>query len=354
VLPTSNLFELELETIRSAQSGLSMTRRPTIKDVAAAAEVSASTVSAVLNGSAPTSPGVRERVANAVALLGYQAEAHARNLRRRRAHAVGLVIPDPSNPFFIEVAMGVQSKALESGMVVVLCATDEAAELDAYCAHLLQARYVDGLIFTSGGHRLPGELGLLGSKVPVVMADDLFADAPYPFVGSDNRGGAQTAARLALDHGHRRIAILAGPPEVWTAEQRLAGYLDELAKEGLAPATVIRGDYRVQSGRQASAAILESGATTVLAANDLMAIGLIQTCLQAGVRIPGDLSVVGFDDIPTASYLAPQLSTVRQPGREIGRAAMAALLSQLAGHTPDDRLLLPTQLVVRDTLGTPS
>lgn len=331
-----------------------MTRRPTIKDVAAAAEVSASTVSAVLNGTAPTSPGVRERVANAVARLGYQAEAHARNLRRRRAHAVGLVIPDPANPFFIEVALGVQSKALESGMAVILCATDEATELDAYCAHLLQARSVDGLIFTSGGHRFPGELGLLGSKVPVVLADHLFTDAPYPFVGSDNRGGAQAAARLALDHGHRRIAILAGPAEVWTAEQRLAGYLDELAREGMAPATVVRGDYRVPSGRQAAAAILESGATTVLAANDLMAIGLIQTCLQAGVRIPGDLSVVGFDDIPAASYLAPQLSTVRQPGREIGRAAMAALLAQLADRPPDDRLLLPTQLVVRDTLWRPS
>jgi DNA-binding LacI/PurR family transcriptional regulator len=341
VLPNSNRFEPELETIRQAQSGVSMTRRPTIKDVAAAAEVSASTVSAVLNGTAPTSPGVRERVAEAVAQLGYQAEAHARNLRRRRAHAVGLVIPDPANPFFIEVALGVQSKALESGM-------------EAYCAHLLQARYVDGLVFTSGGHRFPGELNLLGSKVPVVLADDLFADAPYPFVGSDNRGGAQAAARLTLDHGHRRIAILAGPAEVWTAEQRLAGYLDELGSEGLAPATVVRGDYRVPSGRQASAAILESGATAVLAANDLMAIGLIQTCLQAGVRIPGDLSVVGFDDIPTASYLAPLLSTVRQPGREIGRGAMAALLTQLAGHTPDDRLLLPTELVVRDTLGTPS
>lgn len=331
-----------------------MTRRPTIKDVAAAAEVSASTVSAVLNGTAPTSPGVRERVANAVARLGYQAEAHARNLRRRRAHAVGLVIPDPANPFFIEVALGVQSKALESGMAVILCATDEATELDAYCAHLLQARSVDGLIFTSGGHRFPGELGLLGSKVPVVLADHLFTDAPYPFVGSDNRGGAQAAARLALDHGHRRIAILAGPAEVWTAEQRLAGYLAELAREGMAPATVVRGDYRVPSGRQAAAAILESGATTVLAANDLMAIGLIQTCLQAGVRIPGDLSVVGFDDIPAASYLAPQLSTVRQPGREIGRAAMAALLAQLADRPPDDRLLLPTQLVVRDTLWRPS
>lgn len=331
-----------------------MTLRPTIKDVAAAAEVSASTVSAVLNGTAPTSPDVRARVARAVADLGYQAEAHARNLRRRRAHAVGLVIPDPANPFFIEVALGVQSKALESGMVVVLCATDEAAELDAYCRHLLKARYVDGLIFTSGGHRLPGELDMLGSTVPVVLADDLFADAPYPFVGSDNRGGAQAAARLALDHGHRRIGVLAGPPEVWTAEQRLAGYLDELASEGLVPTTVVRGNYRVASGRQAAAPILESGATAVLAANDLMAIGLIQTCLQDGVRIPDDLSVVGFDDIPPASYLAPQLSTVRQPGREIGRAAMAALLTQLSGDTPDDRLLLPTELVVRDTLGTPS
>lgn len=331
-----------------------MTRRPTIKDVAAAAEVSASTVSAVLNGTAPTSPDVRERVAKAVAQLGYQAEAHARNLRRRRAYAIGLVIPDPANPFFIEVALGVQAKALESGMVVVLCATDEAAELDAYCAHLLRARYVDGLIFTSGGHRFPGELNLLGSKVPVVLADDLFADAPYPFVGSDNHGGAQAAARLALDRGHDRIAVIAGPAEVWTADQRLAGYLDELAKEGLAPVTVIPGDYRVPSGRQAAAAVLESGATAVLAANDLMAIGLIQSCLQAGVRVPDDLSVVGFDDIPPASYLAPQLTTVRQPGREIGRAAMAALLTQLEGQAPDDRHLLPTELVVRDTLGTPS
>jgi len=316
--------------------------------------VSASTVSAVLNGTAPTSADVRERVGKAVADLGYQAEAHARNLRRRSANAVGLVIPDPANPFFIEVALGVQAMALESDMVVVLCATDDAAELDAYCGHLLRTRNVDGLIFTSGGHRFPGELRRLGGEVPVVLADDLFADAPYPFVGSDNRGGAQAAARLALDHGHRRIAILAGPAEVWTAEQRLAGYLAELAGAGLAPVTVVRGDYRVPSGRQASAEIIASGATAVLAANDLMAIGLIQSCLQAGVRVPGDLSVVGFDDIPPASYLAPQLTTVRQPGREIGRAAMDALLTQLAGHTPNDRHLLPTELVIRDTVGTAS
>jgi DNA-binding LacI/PurR family transcriptional regulator len=331
-----------------------VTRRPTIKDVAAAAGVSASTVSAALNGTAATSAEVRERVAKAVADLGYQPEAHARNLRRRRAHAVGLVIPDPANPFFIEVALGVQSMALESGMVVVLCATDEAAVLDAYCAHLLRARNVDGLVFTSGGHRFPGELDLLGSEVPVVLADDLFADAPYPFVGSDNRGGARAAARLTLEHGHRRIAVLAGPAEVWTAEQRLAGYLDELAQLGLAPVTVVRGDYRVPSGRQAAGAIIQSGATAVLAANDLMAIGLVQACLQAGVRIPGDLSVVGFDDIPPASYLAPPLTTVRQPGREIGRAAMEALHTQVAGRTPNKRHLLPTELVVRDTLGTPS
>ena len=341
-------------SFRAVPNSLNVRRRPTIKDVAAAAEVSASTVSAVLNRTAPTSADVRERVAKAVAELGYQAEAHARNLRRRTANAVGLVIPDPANPFFIEVALGVQSMALESDMVVVLCATDEAAELDAYCAHLLRTRNVDGLIFTSGGHHFPGELSRLGSEVPLVLADDLFTDAPYPFVGSDNRGGAQAAARLALDHGHRRIAIVAGPAGVWTAEQRLAGYLDELAKDGLAPVTVVRGDYRVPSGRQASVPIVESGATAVLAANDLMAIGLIQSCLQAGVRVPDDLSVIGFDDIPPASYLAPQLTTVRQPGREIGRAAMNALLTWLAGHTPDNRHFLPTELVVRDTLGTPS
>jgi LacI family transcriptional regulator len=332
-------------------------RQPTIRDVAAAAGVSMSTVSAALNGSAPTSTDVRSRVAAAVERLGYQPEAHARSLRLRRSSAIGLVIPDPGNPFFIELAMGVQTVALAEGLVVVLCATDRAAELDAYCLSLLKARHVDGLVYVSGTHEFPDSLQQLRASVPIVFVDDLFTDVEGAFVGADNRAGAALAARLLLDQGHRRIGILAGPHRVWTAQERLRGYLDALSEAGLevAAVPVEHGDFRVDGGRAAAAALLarDPDITGVLAANDLMAIGALQVYAERGLRVPHDISVVGFDDIPAATFVTPNLTTVRQPARDIGHAAMSSLLRQLNEGIGTEMTLLPTTLVTRNSVGRP-
>jgi DNA-binding LacI/PurR family transcriptional regulator len=328
--------------------------RPTIRDVAREAAVSVSTVSAVLNGTAPASADTRRRLHAAVAELGYEPDANARNLKRQRAGAVGLIVPDILNPFFALVAAGVEEEARERDYVLVLCSTDFEAEREAQYARLLRGRRLDGVVHLSGTGLPPTALVELARAEPVVVVDERIPGLDLPFVGSDNRRGARLAAELALARGHRRIAIVAGPPGLWTAEQRLAGYREALAGAGLDPDTmpVAVGDYRLESGRAAAARLLAAERPTAfLVANDLMAIGCLQQCLEAGLSVPGEVGIVGYDDVPLASLVTPRLTTIRQPAREMGRVAARILLDRIEGRPVEPATDLPAELVVRESLG---
>jgi DNA-binding LacI/PurR family transcriptional regulator len=331
-------------------------RRPTIKDVAGLAGVSVATVSYVVNGTRTVATPTRHRVEAAIAQLGYEPNSAARGLKRRRAASIALVVPDLRNPFFAELAGGIEAVALERDVLLVLCSTDASAEREAYYARLLNGRRVDGVVYLTGTGLPPASLLELALSEPVVFVDERLPGVEVPFVGVANRGGARAVMEHVLASGHTDIAIIAGPEALWTAEQRLAGYREALASAGHDPdrARLLRGDYREQSGAQAVDRLWDGDArqpTVLVAANDLMAVGAIERLRQRGLRVPEDVSVAGFDDIPLARLLQPALTTVRQPADELGRAAAHALFARL--DDPAAALAhveLPADLVIRDSV----
>ncbi len=330
-------------------------RRPTIHDVAHEAGVSISTVSHVLNGTRPISAETQARVRAAVEAQGYEPNARARQLKADRSFAVGLVVPDVMNPFFAEVASGVEEELRRQDVLLALCSTGAQAGREAYYAQLLRHRRVDGVIFLSGTGLPAAELSTLAEGESVVFVDERVPGVEAPFVGSDNRRGARLIAEHVLSQGHRKVAILGGPPALWTAEQRLAGYREALLTRGLEPDGVpcVAGDYEREGGRVAVRTLLDGPGdrpTALLVANDLMAIGALQECRTRGIAVPDELSIAGYDDIPEAAILTPPLTTVRQPAREMGRAAAHILLERIEGR-PVPRLTdFPAELVVRESV----
>ncbi len=333
--------------------------RPTIREVARSAGVSLSTVSAVLNESAPTSERTRRRVLEAVRELGYEPNSQARNLRRRRAGAIGLIVPDILNPFFALVAEGVQEEARSRDCLLVLCSSEALPDQEAEHARLLRASRLDGVIHLSGTGLSGDAVADLGVDSPLVIVDERLPGLDRPFVGSDNRRGARLAAAFAIERGHTRFAIVAGPPRLSTAVERLAGYRDALDAAGIDSSSVptAAGDYRLESGYDAAQAILSVPAdrrpTALLAANDLMAIGCMRFCAEAGIPIPDELGIVGYDDIALAALVTPALTTVRQPAREMGHSAARILLDEIEGRPRATDIDLPAELIVRQSLREP-
>lgn len=329
---------------------------PTIRDVAQIAAVSISTVSNVLNGTQSISAETKARVRAAVAKVGFVPNAQGRSLKQRRSYAIGLIIPDITNPFFIQVAAGIEEEARAAGVLLVLGTTDWQTAREEQYADFLRTQRLDGVIHNSGTGLPPRALVALADVKPVVFVDERVPGSDAYFVGSDNRRGATRAADYVLRAGHRRLGIIAGPAGLWTAEQRLAGYREAIAAAGFAPddVPVASGDYRLESGRLAAALLLnvapDSRPTALLVANDAMAIGCLQYCRAAGILVPDELGIVGFDDVPAAALVTPALSTIRQPAWQMGCAAARLLLDQIEGRAGERWVTLSTELVVRDSL----
>lgn len=341
-------------------SKLKPRRRPTMNDVAKHAGVSVSTVSYVLNHSGPVGAARRARVLDAVRVLNYTPNESARSLKRRSALTIGLVIPDLANQFFALVTEGVERAASERGVLVVLCAPEATDQPVSHHAQLLRSQRLDGIIYLSGIGTSPRLILELARSGPVVLVDERIPGFELPAVVSDGRRGARQVAEHVLERGHRRIAIIGGPQALWTAEQRLAGYREALAAAGIDPDGVSHaiGDYRQVSGTQLAARILEGPPTqrptALLCANDLMAIGAIEHCRSAGIRVPEDVSIVGFDDVPVASLITPKLTTVRQLARDMGYEAATALFEQLGGSEEHEREPFATELMIRDSVAPPA
>jgi DNA-binding LacI/PurR family transcriptional regulator len=332
--------------------------RATIRDVAHRANVSPSTVSATLNGSPAVADSTRLRVLAAVNELRYHADSNARNLRYRRAHSIGLMVPELTNPFFAMLAEGAEWAARERGYTLVLCSTHLESQLEADYVGLFETARIDGLIVNSG---MGQPFGQLASDCPLVVVDQRIPGLEAPFVGSDNLGGGRAAARRVTDLGHRRIGIVTGPAGLWTAEQRLAGYREALIAAGIdvAATPTASGDFQLEGGIRAASELLSGDRavrpTVLLVANDLMAVGCMRYCATNGIRVPEDVSIIGFDDVPLASLWAPTLTTVSQSARRIGDAAGDLLLAQVSGHGSaqvTDRIF-PTTVVERQSLTAP-
>lgn len=335
---------------------------PTIKDVARHAGVSVSTVSYVLNNSGPVAPDRRARVLDAVRFLDYAPNEAARGLRRRSAPTIGLVIPELSNQYFAMLVEGVEQIVSARGGLLALCAPEATSGTDSLNGRLLRSQRLSGIIYLSGASMSPVSLLELTRLGPVVLVDEQVPGCDeLPAVISDNRRGARQIAQHVLEMGHRDCAIIGGPDSLWTARQRLSGYREALAGAGLDPDAVpmLTGDYRQHSGTDLAARLLsgppKDRPTALLCANDLMAIGVLEYCRANGTAVPADVSVVGFDDMALVSLLTPQLTTVRQPGREMGQQAAQLLFTLLDGadkiSSPPEPLA--TTLMIRESVAAP-
>lgn len=332
-----------------------------MKDVAEQANVSVSTVSYVLNNNGPVSAERRTRVLNAVRELNYIPNESARSLKRQTAATIGLVIPDLSNQFFSLLARGVVRAAADRDVLVVLCSSESPEEAESGNARLLRSQRVDGVVYLTGFHESPTSLLELQSLGPVVLVDERVPGVDLPAVVADGRRGARDIARHLVDLGHQRFACIAGPTALWTAEQRLSGYREGLALGGIDPdgMDVHIGDYRIESGLELAAQCLggtrAKRPTALVCANDMMAIGTLEYCRSHGIRVPEDLSVVGFDDVPVAPLLTPRLTTVRQPAYEMGMGAAVLLLDLIRGErAPDIPKPYPVELIVRESTARPA
>jgi LacI family transcriptional regulator len=326
---------------------------PTIREVADRAGVSPTTVSHVINNTRFVSEDVRRSVQAAMDELGYAPNALARSLRRGETHTIGLVLPDSANPFFAEVGRAIEATAFDVGYSVILCNTEGDSAKEQFYLDLLAKKQVDGVILVATGDGL-GSLPALSRRLPIVAVDRVLPGAEIDAVLTDNRHGGYLATQHLLDLGHRRIACITGPSHLTLSAERVVGYRDALTQAGIAVAEtwLVRGDFHPESGRNGALALLErpDAPTAIFACNDLMAIGILRTAAEFGLRVPEDLSVVGFDDIELASYTYPQLTTIVQPKVEMGRRAVQLLTERIAERTrvPRREMCEPV-LVVRES-----
>lgn len=327
----------------------------TIKDVADLANVSIATVSRVLNQTGYVSPELDQRVRQAIAQLGYQRNALARNLRRSESLTLGMVIPDSTNPFFAEMAKGVEDVCFSNGLTVVLCNTNENPEREATYFNALYQQRVAGFIVVSTGQATPHLQQLLAQGYPIVVVDRPIPGLETDVVTSDNYGGAREAIHHLLKLGHRRIGFIAGDKHLETIKLRWQGVHDALREYGLTAARDLiynNADFLPQSGYAAAEALLArpEPPTAIFAFNDLMAFGVLNYAQTHGIAVPQQLSVVGFDDIVMSSYAGPGLTTVTQQKYELGRTVTELLVRRLqGGQDPPVNIIMPAKLMVRGT-----
>ncbi|WP_433127484.1 LacI family DNA-binding transcriptional regulator [Micromonospora sp. CA-240977] len=330
-------------------------QRPTLEAVAARAGVSRATVSRVVNGSTTVAEPIREAVTRAVAELGYVPNLAARSLVTQRTDSIALVMPEAATRVFSDdqvfpgIIRGVSQEleAADKQLVLMLAGSPAGHHrVERYTT----GRHVDGVLFASlhGADPLPGTLAQLG--IPVVVSGRPLGDVPVPYVDVDHVGGVTAAIRHLIDSGRRRIATIAGPQDMIAGIERLNGYRSAVADAGL-PELIAVGDFTRESGSAAMRRLLTEHPDLdgVFAASDLMAHAALRTLREAGRRVPEDVAVVGFDDIETAAYTEPPLTTVRQPIVELGRRMTRQLLRLAAGETIEQSVMLPTELILRDS-----
>jgi DNA-binding LacI/PurR family transcriptional regulator len=334
------------------------TKPPTMKDVAKLAGVSIQTVSCVVNDQGSISQETRNRVLQAIEELNYRRDPIARSMRTRQTRLIALLVLDITNPVLSIIASQVEAAAYAENYSVLLYNVGQDARREQTYLDTAAERLVDGMIIVNAVDREHTFARLEDSSIPTVLIDCL-ATSEIPSVAVDNFQGAYIATQHAIELGHERIAHIAGALSLEVARQRADGYAQCIEDHNLHYQHIItayndRWDYH--SGYRAMRQLIESDVppTAVFAAGDQMAIGAYRALSEAGLRIPQDISVVGFDDIEAASFTTPPLTTIRQPFGDMARRAFALLLDLLDGRTPQEtRVTLPAELIVRESTGRP-
>jgi LacI family transcriptional regulator len=334
---------------------------PTINDVAKRAGVAPITVSRVINNSGYFSEATQKRVESAIADLGYVPNRLARGLRTKRSNVLALVMTDISNPFFTTVARGVEDTAGEAGYTVTYCNTDESESKEKNYLDLLIQQQVDGILLVPARSTADSVNYLQQHGKHVVVLDRRVPGAETDVVRCDSEEGAYRLTRLLLDLGHRRIAMLGGPEGVSTAEDRLTGYRRAMAESGMEAASdlIQFGSFTQISGYEMAGLVisLTPRLTAIFAANNFIAIGALKALQDRALKVPEDIALVTFDDLPQALIIHPFLTVATQPAYKMAQEGTRLLLARLkdaaAGKDPGAcrEIVLPTKLIVRRSSG---
>ncbi len=335
-----------------------MTHRVRMADVARQAGVSLMTVSRVVNNKDDVSADTRQHVQVTIKQLGYRPSDVARGLVTQRTGAIGLVVPDVSNPYFSEVVRGAEHVAYAKNYSVLLCNTEEDTERELAVLQSLEEKRVDGIVLCSS-RLAEDELEEAISRHPAAVLVNRrleFTDEQngVGVVTLDDVAGGQMATRHLLKSGHRAIGFVAGPPTSHSGRGRMEGYRIAMTGTGISPSSqwIRYCAPTVEGGRASTRELLSTQPelTALFCFNDLVAIGALQTCVDLGRSVPDDLAIVGFDDIPLAALVTPALTTCRVSRYELGTQAMNLLLGRIDGCTDECReIVLPTELVVRNS-----
>ena len=328
----------------------------TIKDVAKAANVSITTVSRVLNNNLySVNDETRQRVKAIIEELNFVPNAMARGIRFDKTKTIGLIIQDINNPYYPGIVQGVENTALKLGFSLILANAHRSSARIKQYLELMREKRVDGLILAGGAiMREPDVLKLYNNgDAPIVVIGKPATDNPS--IQIDNPAAGRMVCEYLLDRGHRNIAMISGPTNSITAADREAGYRAALADRGLSchKGWVVRGNFVYEGGRAAVEKLPLEGVdrvTAIFAQNDLMAIGAINALNERGLRVPEDVSVIGFDDIQLSSYVPPGLTTVHVPFHEMGKKAMEALSRMLNSRKVDSVNYMPVHITVRGTV----
>lgn len=331
---------------------------PNIRDVAKLAGVAPITVSRCVNNSGYCSPETRTKIEAAIAQLGFVPNRLASGLRSKRTNTLALVLTDITNPYFTTIARGVEDMASEAGYTVIFCNTDESVSKERMYVQMLLEKRVDGILLVPA-QSTPDSVALIQKHdTPVIVLDRRVPNVKTDIVRCDSEEGAYQLTRLLLSLGHRQIAILDGPKDVSTSKDRLDGYRRAMTEAGISNST--RQEY-IGSFTQASGYEMTRKAfsrspnpTGLFAANNFIAYGALKALQELGLRVPEDVAVVGFDDLPPALVAFPFLTVAVQPAYEMGQKAIEILLNKLSA-TPSDcceEVILQAEIIIHQSSGT--
>ncbi len=333
--------------------------RTTIKNIAEQAGVSITTVSCVLNGrEMRISNATKKKVIKIANELDYHPNQLAVGLITKKTNTIGLIIPDISNTFFGELAKGAENRAAELGYNVFLCNTNDSTEKDLDYLRALLDRGVDGVILVPSGRgkdeKSPECFKLLDScQKSFVILDRTKTGDKYLGISLDHKGGGFIATDYLIKNGHKKIGCITGPLGMLNSYRRYQGYVEALSKAGIKydDHLVKEGNYHISDGVELAESLFRKKVTAIFACNDLMAFGVYQAARKRGLRIPEDLSIVGFDDITYSEFMEVPLTTIRQPALEMGKCAVEKVVEMI--NNPDykrDKIIFEPKLIERNSV----
>jgi len=333
---------------------MSQNQKVTIADIAARAGVSKTTVSRVLNDKPDVDKETRKLIMDIIQETGFVPQMSAINLARGKTSLIGLVVPSLTNPYSLTVIQGVAEGIADTDYELVLYTTGLMEKNQNQFIQRLTRSITDGLVVLLPRNFEEYAEKLLKLHFPTVLVDHRGVASAFPSITAANRPGAYEATKYLLSLGHRRIGFIAGSMDFGCSRDRREGYREALREAAIEPSEdlIVHGDFSRQSGRTCCAKLLNGAAlpSAIFCSNDEMAFGAMAVAEGLGIKVPRDLSIIGFDDVPNAAFSSPALTTVRQPLHEMGRAAASLLLRQIGGEAAaHEEIVLETSLVLRDT-----